>query len=168
MLYEVITGISQPSEMKRLATCIQPTIGIFTNLGSAHQENFASTHQKLNEKLDLFESTQTIITSADNKVVIEAIQKRYPNKTIITFGNDSSNNLHLISQQIKDGQTTFSLTWLGTPFETTLPFTDKISIENALLALTSSLFLGVNPVQARLIFADLQPIAMRLEQKEGT
>ena len=32
-------GISQPGEMKNLAEIIQPTIGIFTNIGDAHQED---------------------------------------------------------------------------------------------------------------------------------
>ena len=33
-------GISQPDEMSRLADIIQPTIGVLTYLGAAHQENF--------------------------------------------------------------------------------------------------------------------------------
>ena len=33
-------GISQPDEMESLADIIQPTIGLLTSLGTAHQENF--------------------------------------------------------------------------------------------------------------------------------
>ena len=33
-------GISQPGEMMALRDIIQPTIGVFTTLGTAHQENF--------------------------------------------------------------------------------------------------------------------------------
>ena len=35
-------GISQPGEMQALRNIIQPTIGVITNIGSAHQENFPS------------------------------------------------------------------------------------------------------------------------------
>ncbi len=47
-------GISEPGEMARLAAVIQPTLGLFTNLGPAHAEGFASEEAKLNEKLRLF------------------------------------------------------------------------------------------------------------------
>ena len=35
-------GISEPGEMEALQSVIQPTIGVFTCLGDAHQENFSS------------------------------------------------------------------------------------------------------------------------------
>ena len=34
-------GISYPNEMQKLQPIIQPNIGVFTNLGDAHQENFS-------------------------------------------------------------------------------------------------------------------------------
>ena len=36
-------GISKPGEMENLEKVIQPTIGIFTNIGSAHDEGFLNT-----------------------------------------------------------------------------------------------------------------------------
>ena len=39
-------GISQPGEMMALRDIIQPTIGVFTSLGTAHQENFSSIEDK--------------------------------------------------------------------------------------------------------------------------
>ena len=39
-------GISEPGEMQKLEAVIEPTIGIFTNLGEAHQINFHSIKQK--------------------------------------------------------------------------------------------------------------------------
>ena len=44
-------GISQPGEMHRLQPIVQPTIGILTNIGGAHQENFVSLNEKCMEKL---------------------------------------------------------------------------------------------------------------------
>jgi alanine racemase len=54
-------GISQPGEMDRLEQIIQPTIGIFTNLGPAHQEGFTSDAQKLAEKMLLFQKVDTLV-----------------------------------------------------------------------------------------------------------
>jgi len=52
-------GISKTGEMELLQKIIQPTIGILTNLGDAHQENFKSKKEKLQEKLRLFKSCST-------------------------------------------------------------------------------------------------------------
>ena len=47
-------GISLPNEMHKLEQIIQPTLGVLTNLGSAHDEGFESREAKLAEKLKLF------------------------------------------------------------------------------------------------------------------
>ncbi|MFW5583249.1 MAG: Mur ligase family protein, partial [Bacteroidales bacterium] len=44
-------GISQPGEMQALRAIIQPTIGVMTNIGPAHQENFSTIQEKCHEKL---------------------------------------------------------------------------------------------------------------------
>ena len=47
-------GISRPNEMQKLKDIIQPTIGIFTNIGQAHGKNFDDINHKIEEKLKLF------------------------------------------------------------------------------------------------------------------
>ncbi|WP_262895417.1 Mur ligase family protein, partial [Penaeicola halotolerans] len=47
-------GISRAGEMAALEEMIKPNLGIFTNLGTAHQEGFDSLDSKLQEKLSLF------------------------------------------------------------------------------------------------------------------
>ena len=51
-------GISEPGEMLALHDIIQPTIGVLTSLGSAHQENFRNMDEKCMEKLQLFRDTE--------------------------------------------------------------------------------------------------------------
>ena len=68
-------GISQPDEMSRLADIIQPTIGIFTCLGQAHQENFHSLEEKCREKFELFRNCNTLIYPADNDIVFRVLRK---------------------------------------------------------------------------------------------
>ena len=58
-------GISEPGEMQKLAPIIQPDIGILTNIGDAHQENFTSMEEKLNEKLKLFSGTKKLVFRSD-------------------------------------------------------------------------------------------------------
>lgn len=66
-------GISLPGEMEKLQRVIQPTIGIFTNIGSAHDEGFSSQEQKITEKLKLFTSCKLIIYCKDHKAIDKAI-----------------------------------------------------------------------------------------------
>ncbi|MBO4612547.1 MAG: alanine racemase [Bacteroidaceae bacterium] len=62
-------AISQPGEMSSLAAIIRPTIGLFTGLGDAHQENFSSYKQKCMEKLTLFRDSEALVYPAGNRVV---------------------------------------------------------------------------------------------------
>jgi len=58
-------GLSMPAEMERLEKIIKPTIGIFTNVGTSHDENFKNTTEKVSEKLKLFQHVNVLICSAD-------------------------------------------------------------------------------------------------------
>ena len=62
-------AISRPGEMEHLAAIIQPTIGVFTGLGDAHQENFNSYKQKCLEKLSLFRQADVLVYPTGNRVV---------------------------------------------------------------------------------------------------
>jgi alanine racemase len=54
-------GISRQGEMKSLSDLLKPNLGIFTMLGTAHDEGFQSREQKLKEKLSLFETASHVI-----------------------------------------------------------------------------------------------------------
>src|SRR5690554_5212604 len=60
-------GISMPDEMINLATILKPTIGIFTNIGDAHQENFRSQKEKIHEKLKLFHCSEQLVYCVDDE-----------------------------------------------------------------------------------------------------
>ncbi len=74
-------GISLRGEMEKLQQVIQPTIGIFTNIGSAHDEGFASIEEKINEKSKLFEGCKTIIYCREHQLIHEEL-KDHPAKKI--------------------------------------------------------------------------------------
>src|SRR6185312_7769426 len=60
-------GISMPDEMTRLQRIIQPTIGIFTNIGSSHDAGFKDRTEKIREKLVLFKDLEVLIYCRDHK-----------------------------------------------------------------------------------------------------
>lgn len=76
-------GISQRGEMARLERMIRPDLGIVTNIGDAHQENFDSPRQKADEKLTLFEHTPTIVYNAADPLLARLVPERYDDRKLI-------------------------------------------------------------------------------------
>ncbi|MCA6409334.1 MAG: bifunctional UDP-N-acetylmuramoyl-tripeptide:D-alanyl-D-alanine ligase/alanine racemase, partial [Cytophagales bacterium] len=75
-------GISLPGEMEKLEKVIRPTIGIFTNIGTAHDEGFATRTEKIEEKLKLFSRVDLLIYCADHSELHKVIQlKKIPSLT---------------------------------------------------------------------------------------
>jgi alanine racemase len=162
-------GISRPHEMEVLETIIQPTVGIFTNIGTAHDEGFRTHRQKIAEKLRLFSHVETLIYCADYQEIDEEI------RLIIKAVNPG---VQLVSWSLTELEATYQATVTGdqlrltTPTDTLLlqlPFTDPASVENVLHCLVTKLALGGEIVQAQLQtrLNRLRPVSMRLEQKEG-
>ena len=58
-------GISQKGEMERLEKMIRPTMGIITNIGTAHLQNFESANEMTEEKIKLFKNSEVIFYSSD-------------------------------------------------------------------------------------------------------
>lgn len=69
-------GISTPGEMEKLEKIIRPTIGIFTTLGSAHDDGFSSRAQKLEEKWKLFKGCGAIIYHCDDEALQGIAEKK--------------------------------------------------------------------------------------------
>ena len=156
-------GISTTNEMSKLAQIIKPTIGILTNLGSAHDEGFANFEEKIKEKLGLFTNAEILIYKKAK--VIDA----FFNSNLKTFTwslNDSSADV-FISQKSLSDKTILEVNYSGEKFEVTIPFKDDASIENAINCLMVLLYLkyDTSVIQNRLEL--LYPVEMRLKVKTG-
>lgn len=53
-------GISMPNEMVELEKIIRPTIGVYTGIGDAHQENFSTIEEKISQKKMLFKDVENL------------------------------------------------------------------------------------------------------------
>ena len=126
-------GISQPDEMERLQPIIAPTIGIITNIGEAHQENFLSSNQKCMEKLTLFNDCEAIIYDGDDLFIANCIESAcLSHKAIAWSRTDSEAPLFIESIDKKEFETIIHCTLLGFNRVVTIPFTDDASIENVI------------------------------------
>ncbi|MFN8208146.1 MAG: bifunctional UDP-N-acetylmuramoyl-tripeptide:D-alanyl-D-alanine ligase/alanine racemase [Bacteroidales bacterium] len=162
-------GISYPGEMSILEELIQPGIGIITNIGEAHQENFTDLHEKVREKLILFRRSSTLLYCKDQKIVHEEIQKAFSGKgpRLLSWSFSPGADLEITGCKLLDGKTQLEARWKDEPIELEIPFTDKASIENCIHCLLLYLFLGIDKLAGLEPFSHLSPVAMRMELKTG-
>jgi len=160
-------GISEMHEMKHLQPIIQPTIGIFTNLGEAHQENFTGLKQKCEEKLQLFAQSEVLIYCSDNKLVeISVAQSDFKGK-LFSWGKSENAVVQILHVEMVLLNTKVTLKYKGSESTVVIPFTDDASVENALQCVTTLLYLGLNGEEISKRILLLEAVAMRLEVKEG-
>lgn len=163
-------GISKPGEMSELWSIVKPTIGVITNIGEAHQENFSSLQEKCLEKLKLFRECDIIIYNADNELLQECVNRSVVTAREIAWSRTNPEKPLFIYKETVDtehGSTTIHYKYLGFDSYYTIPFTDSASIDNSLQVLAVSLYLMMSPDSIRERMATLESVAMRLEIKEG-
>lgn len=162
-------GISEPEEMEYLQQMIKPSIGIFTNIGEAHSENFINPAQKIGEKLKLFTKVDTLIYNSDQKELQEVIIRTgiLGNIKVFTWGKDENCNLRINEKVFEDKSTRIYATYKDEPVEIVIPFQDSASVENACHCWSAMLFLGYPQEVINDEMMKLSSVAMRLEQKEG-
>ena len=165
-------GISQPGEMERLARMIRPATGIFTNIGPAHREGFASKMEKVREKMRLFDETQTLIYCADHEPVHDAAQAWLtgkPGRRVFSWSREGkSADFQIIDiQMVAGGSTKVSGRFGASDAEIEIPFTDPASIENAIHCWALMHLTSIPQEQIAVRMRRLYPVEMRLELKAG-
>ena len=168
-------GISQGGEMNRLERMIQPSIGIFTNIGDAHNEGFMNRRQKVNEKLRLFTHVQTLIYCKDAPDVNEGVallwqQLKKGDESpfeIISWSMVTGATLQVLTIYKEDGKTLITATYQSETVSVTIPFADNASIENAIHCWCLLLYWKIPNEEIERKMMQLGPVAMRLEMKKG-
>jgi len=160
-------GISQEGEMKNLGKIISPEIGIFTNVGDAHNAGFTSVTQKIKEKLRLFKDTALLIYRSDDIRLDRLIKRSHKGKTL-NWATETAADWKIVStQRISKNKTKISAIYKGKKQQITIPFTGPTAIENAIHCWVTATYLKVNIQKIKAAFKNLEPVAMRLELKAG-
>lgn len=168
-------GISLPGEMGKLEGIIQPSIGLFTNVGEAHNEGFESLQQKAIEKLKLFKNVDVLIYSSDHPIVQQAIadwiDKRKKSGgsplTIFNWGHAPLSNLIINAITKQPSSTRIEAAFKSKKVFIDIPFSDDASIENAISCWCVLLYLGYDESIIRHRMNNLVPVNMRLEFRKG-
>jgi len=162
-------GISLPGEMDKLHSIIRPQIGIFTNLGGSHQENFPDLEAKLSEKLILFKGCTKIICRADAMVGSFSLRSRIEKlgAKIVDWSLSGDAEYSYRIKKKNSSLTEMTILFQGKETGFSLPFGDDASIENALHTLTYSIESGRSVISAIKCMEHLEPVSMRLEMLQG-
>jgi alanine racemase len=155
-------GISTTGEMEKLEPIIKPTIGILTNIGTAHDEGFENDSEKISEKLRLFEHCDILICNKNPEV-----NALIGNISTFSWSFDDKTADVLISKEHTPDKTQLNVESGNQFLKVEIPFRDSASIENAVSCLMVLLWLKYDEVTIQSRMAELFPVEMRLKVKNG-
>lgn len=166
-------GISKKGEMDTLEKIIKPTIGVFINIGAAHDEGFENTEEKIREKLKLFPNVSALLFCSDYVKLAEAINSfikdqhtKHPVQ-LFSWSKNHTASLRIIDIKKETDFSTITANFHDTKISITIPFADDASVENAITCWCVLLQMNIaNEIIAEKM-RHLFRIEMRLELKEG-
>lgn len=135
-------GISHPGEMEALEYMIMPTLGLLTNIGTAHLGNFENKMALINEKQILFKNCEYVYT--DNK--------------------DDFTDIHI---EKHDNHSKINTSWNGVNVRYQIPFFDQAAIQNSWSCVALLLKFGIELKFITSKTLSLPQIAFRLETRKG-
>lgn len=169
-------GISQPNEMARLERIIQPTIGVFTNIGEAHSEGFMNIRQKVNEKLVLFRYARQLVYCKDYPELNQCMAQYVNNVRnadgtgqlqLFTWSQKTDADLQVTGIKKDRYKAVIEAVYNERTISIAIPFSDPASIENAIHCWCVMLLLSIPQQQIEERMLTLVPVSMRLELRHG-
>jgi MurE/MurF fusion protein len=155
-------GMSKKGEIKNLSKLIQPHIGIITNIGAAHIENFKNIQDIAKAKAEIIDNIKengSIIINRDDKFFSYLYKKaRLRKLKVITFGKNKKADvfpLRIIKGKI------FTKIFLKVNNEKIDFEIKNINIYNVLASLAVIKALNLNLDQIKYLFKNLEPIEGR-------
>ncbi|WP_026977423.1 bifunctional UDP-N-acetylmuramoyl-tripeptide:D-alanyl-D-alanine ligase/alanine racemase [Flavobacterium tegetincola] len=166
-------GISTVNEMEALQKIIKPSIGILTNIGSAHDEGFANIGEKIKEKIKLFKDVEVLIYNKNKTIEqflpcidIHVNDKNQASKTFNWSFKEKDADVFISKSTLLD-KTVLNIIYKNAAFDIKVPFLDDASVENAIHCLMVLLYFNysIETIENRIDL--LYPVEMRLKVKNG-
>jgi alanine racemase len=154
-------GISRPGEMEKLQQVIRPTVGVFTNLGPAHDEGFADREEKAAEKLKLFRESEVVVYCRDQEAVDRIMTASIASRW--TWGRKDGTDVQIVDEE----PGALHLRCRHQDITLSPPFSDTASIENMMHAVATLLYMGVDPADLAAGVRQLRPVSMRMQVRQG-
>ncbi|MCW3087829.1 MAG: bifunctional UDP-N-acetylmuramoyl-tripeptide:D-alanyl-D-alanine ligase/alanine racemase, partial [Sediminibacterium sp.] len=165
-------GISTVDEMQRLARVIQPTAGIFTNLAEAHREGFENNRQKALEKAMLFKHVQALVFCKEAllpSLAPDTVDQVLfaPGTGFFSWSRETEATLRILAEEKNPKQTKVTARFAGNSIVTTIPFTDRVSVDNAITCWCVLLQMQYSQPVINERMLKLEAVDMRMQLKKG-
>ena len=162
-------GISTVGEMEKLARIIRPDIGVFTNIGDAHSEGFASVREKIREKLLLFSESRVLVYCRDYRELDEEIRSFAAVRPIRLFhwSSQPGAEVQVVKVSSPGDKSLIHLRYLSEDIIYTIPFSGLAAVENSITCAMVMMERGMTALQIVDGMKGLPSLAMRLEMKQG-
>jgi len=163
-------GISRSGEMQVLEKIIKPTIGIFTNIGEAHDQGFESMDTKIREKLELFNDSSALLFPSDQKELKKNIQTwhtLHPATALISIGRQEDSTVQVKKINRQSGSSLIQLSYKGESFTVETGSDNEAFIQNSLTCIAAMLYLGIPIGDLQNRMNRLNPLPLRMELKTG-
>jgi alanine racemase len=158
-------GISTVDEMDGLEAIIQPSIGVLTHIGPAHDEGFTDRRQKVLEKLKLFKNCRLLVHNYEQLI---DFTDDIPVENCFTWSREFNQaDLYVFSETVITKNFYLRARFKDKEIECLIPFLDEASIENAIVCWAVMLAMGYKPAEADKRIERLSAVSMRLELKNG-
>ncbi len=155
-------GISTIDEMENLEKIIQPTLGVLTNIGNAHDDGFENRGQKIKEKFKLFTNTETLVFNGDDDEINGQVNLlNVANK--FSWGKNANANLQIIKFTKDNLTTTIDANYKSELISISVPFVDEASVQNACTCWAVLLALNIDYKIIESGIKQLQSVEMRMQ-----
>jgi UDP-N-acetylmuramoyl-tripeptide--D-alanyl-D-alanine ligase len=157
-------GMSHRGELARLAALAGPELGVVTNVAPVHLEFFSSVDEIALAKRELIEALAghdpiAVLNADDARVARFAAGFR---GRVLTFGESPAADFRAAAvASAGERGTAFDFHWPGGRARLELPLVGAHNVMNALAALAAASAWGIGAEEARSVFPNLAPVAMR-------
>ncbi len=158
-------GISKPEEMVKLWQVLRPTLGIFTNLGTAHDAFFKDKKEKLTEKIKLFKNAESVIYCKDQNFVDEVFTNHHIPSFSWSIKSKKADLNFKLSFDFQENKTFIFKNQKSPPI--ILPFTNTTALENAFHCIAFMTYLGYEDSIIAKRIQNLKALERRLNIKSG-
>jgi len=160
-------GMNHAGEIRDLAALARPDVGVVTNVGSAHIENFDSIEDIATAKRELVEALGdrgTAVLNADDARVA-AFGRSHQGRTVL-YGQSPAAEVRAEDVEYSRGDGTPGVRFRVGPVRFEAALTGRHSVSNLLAAIAVAGLYGIAPERLREKVKQLMPAKMRGERIE--
>lgn len=157
-------GMNHPGEIKRLAAAARPTIGVITNIGTAHIENLKTQQNILDAKMEItyyFESGNCLIVNGDDEYLKTVHNQFYEVRTVSLYNEGDYRGIEV--QSLGEEGVLFQCMLAGELRNFRLNVPGVHNVYNALMGIAIGERLGLSWEQIARGIQNYRPVGNRMD-----